>query len=368
MAEEPRKISDLTEHTAPLAGTDKELAWLTPDEKPFRLSGFPWYDDNGLFRRLPVNSADKFREAVDNLADCTAGGQVSFRSDTSEIAISVELAGPAGMCHMPATGQCGFDLYTGAPFNQRFHNTAKFDHTELSYEVLLFKHPEREMRNFTLNFPLYQGVKQVRIGLAPESHVQAPLPRTEDGRIVVYGTSITQGGCASRPGMAYTNILSRMLNMEFINLGFSRNGRGDPEVIEATARIPSPALFVLDYEANSVNFDTYERTLPEAISILRKDNQNTPILVLSRITYAGEFTHLEARESAQRNRAMQAKLVRDLREKGDENVHFVDGSDLLGQDADECTVDGAHPNDLGFMRMAQNLAGPIGDILGIAER
>ena len=267
------------------------------------------------------------------------------------------------MNHMPATGQCGFDLYTGSRSAQRFHNASKYDHRQTAYEVLLFEHPDKELRDFTLNFPLYQGVRRVRIGLTPEAKVAPPPPWSVDGRIVFYGTSITQGGCASRPGMAYTNILSRALNAEVINLGFSGNGRGEPEVIQSVAEVPDPQLFVLDYEANSVG--KLHKTLPDAIRILRDRHRRVPILVISRIAFAADATHRNSLQTRERSRDMQAKRVADLRRSGDDAIFFFDGSILLGSDFDECTVDGVHPNDLGFMRIARGLEPELQRILGL---
>lgn len=365
MDKEQRRTSDLDWRMAPLKAHDMELRWIRPDSPPFRLAGFPWYGGDGVFRRLPVAPPRAFRPEVDHLANCTAGGQVGFRSDSTHIAIQVDLAGPADMTHMPATGQCGFDLYTGEPFAQRFHNSSKYDHRETSYEILLFEHTDGKMRDFTLNFPLYQGVERLLIGLTPEAHLKPPSPWSTNGRTVVYGTSITQGGCASRPGMAYTNILSRALNTEIVNLGFSGSGRGEPEVMEVVAEVPDPQLFVLDYEANSGGHETFSRSLPEAVNILRAARPTVPILIVSRIPYARDLSHQDARAGRERNRAMQAQLVEGRRRDGDRHIHFVDGSTLLGPDFDECTVDGVHPNDLGFMRMARGLEPALRNILAL---
>ncbi len=358
-------VSELDKRMAPLVGTGFPMIWHEPCSDPFRLAGFPWHRQDAIYRRLPLRPLGKLPDAVDELANCTAGGQVSFQSNSRRIAIRVHLAGRANMNHMPATGQCGFDLYAGPPFAQRFHSVTKYDHTQTSYELLVFEHPDETMRNFTINFPLYQGVKEVQLGLAPEAHIAPPPPWSVDGRIVIYGTSITQGGCASRPGMAYTNILSRALNMEIVNLGFSGNGRGEPEVIRLVADAPTPRLVVLDYEANSGG--QLADTLPEAIRILRQKHATVPIMVVSRIAFSGDATHAEALRARESSRNMQANLVKSLRQGGDPGIHFVDGASLLGTDFDECTVDGVHPNDLGFMRMARQLEQRFRSVLNMRQ-
>ncbi len=348
----------------PAAGNqsaEQSLCWHSPEVPPFRLAGFPWHEREGLFRRLPANAYGTVPAAVDELANCTAGGQVSFRSDAGKIAVRVELAGPADMVHMPATGQCGFDLYVGDPPALRYHSTSIFGPAQTAYEALLFEHPERRMRTFVLNFPLYRGVRRALVGVSPDARVKPPFPWSSSGRIVIYGTSITQGGCASRPGMAPTNILSRRLNVEVVNLGFSGSGKGEPEVIGFVAAVPDPLLFVLDYEANAV--DGLERTLPEALRILRTRHPNVPLLVVSRIAFARDATHRDSFESREASRDRQVELVADFGKRWGGRVHFLDGSTLLGTDYDECTVDGVHPNDLGFLRIARGMEAAIRDIL-----
>lgn len=352
MPSKPPSLSDFDQNMAPVAGSSIPLHWHEPDVTPFRLAGFPSYKRDRVYRRLPLADRDKLPEAVDELANRTAGGQIAFRSDSSQVAIRVELAGPADMNHMPATGQCGFDLYIGAPGASRYHSTSVYDRLLTDYEALLFEHPVAKMRDFTLNFPLYQGVKRVQIGLLPEAKVKSPKPWSESGRIVVYGTSVTQGGCASRPGMAYTNILSRALNREVVNLGFSGSGKGEPAVIQAIATIPDPRLIVLDYEANTQG--DLAQTLPAAIDTLRSWHRAVPILVVSRFSFAKDLTHDDVLHARNANRDLQAEVVATRREAGDPNVHFLDGSTLLGPDAHECTVDGVHPTDLGFLQMARS--------------
>ena len=347
---------------APLTGSTMPLHWHEPVAGPFRLSGFAWYRHDHIYRRLPLDNREALPVAVDHLADHTAGGQIAFQTDSRQIAIRVELKGPADMNHMPATGQCGFDLYIGPPDARRFHGTTVYDRLQTRYEALLYEHSEARMREFVLNFPLYQGVKRVQIGLIPKASIRPPKSWSRDGHVVFYGTSVTQGGCASRPGMAYTNILSRALNIEVVNLGFSGSGKGEPEVIRAITSIPDPLLFVLDYEANTQG--DLATTLPEAIRILRDAHKRIPILVISRIAFAKDATHEENLRARIANREMQSEVVATRRRGGDDRIHFLDGSALLGPESDEGTVDGTHPSDLGFMGMARNLEPVIRDLLG----
>jgi hypothetical protein len=344
-------------------GVEGDMEWHAPCAPPFRLAGFPWFEQDGVYRRLPVKPRYHLPEAVDSLANCTAGGQIQFRTDSRKLSVSVELAGPADMNHMPQTGQCGFDCYVGPPKRQRYCSTTKFDLGATCYECVLCDFAQSEMRNVTLNFPLYQGVKKVWVGTDPDSEVLPPPPYDADGRVIVYGTSITQGGCAARPGMAYTNILSRRFSREFINLGFSGNGKGEPEVARTIADIANPACFVLDYEGNARAEGMLERTLDDFIGILREAYPRTPILVVSCLRFASESCGQGGTQVREEKRDFQRRTVEERRAGGDSNIHFCDGGTLLGDEFHECSVDGVHPTDLGFWLLARSLESVLSSIL-----
>ncbi len=336
------------------------LVWRKPWEKPFRLLGFEWFDPaKPLFCRLPLEPGLPLRRPVKRLAFDTAGGQVRFRTDSPLVALRAELSGFGNMDHMARTGQDGFDLYVGGPGHWRFLGTTRVRGKAI--RQVLFRSTERKVRSFLVEFPLYCGVKSLEIGLAEGARVEGPEPFEEEGPIVFYGTSITQGGCASRPGTAYTNILSRRLNREVVNLGFSGNGLGEPELAELIARIPGKRMVVLDYEANAG--EGIRKTLGPFIARLRKSSPGMPILVVSKIPYARESADPGARKARLSLRDFQRDLVRELRSKGDRRIYFLDGSTLLGKDWWECTVAGVHPNDLGFSRMAEGLEKKIEEIL-----
>lgn len=342
------------------------IRWMSPKSEPFRVSGLAWFAEEGKYRRLPTFPAGVIPEAVDVLADHPAGGQIRFQTDSSSLSVRVKLKGKADMVHMPATGQCGVDCYTGPAGEpaRKFVNTTRYDLALSEYECMLFSGWERKMRSFTLFLPLYQGVEEIWVGLDEQASVIAPPDYRSARKVVIYGTSITQGGCASRPGMAYPNILSRRIPVEFINLGFSGSGKGEPEVARVIAQIADPALFVLDYEANAGSAEQLSRTLPEFIRILRAAHPEVPILVVSKIRYAREAEEPGLLRNREECKRVQQEHVRRLREQGDRNVYFFDGSRLLGrEDVEECTVDGVHPTDLGFLRMADGLESVIATLL-----
>ncbi len=337
------------------------IEWRSPMEPPFRLVGFPWIARDGIYRRMPLKPSHPIPEAVDALANCTAGGQVSFRTDSGRLAIVVHLAGPSTMDHMPATGQSGFDCYV----NRRYLSTTRMRPSRRRYAHLFFDLPNGEMRSVNLNFPLYQGVKKVLLGLNADARLLPPPPFENDRPIVIYGTSITQGGCASRPGMAWTNILSRRLNRPMINLGFSGSGRGEPEVARVIAGIPDPALLVLDYEGNAGSPETLRKTFPIFLRILRQAHPRVPILAVSCVCFARELWHPTEFRNRRANRDFQRDTVRKLGTKGDRLLFFHDGTTLLGTDDwEEFAVDGVHPSDFGFHRIADALTPVFRRILG----
>jgi len=350
------------------------IEWHSPAEEPFRLTGFPWFGQDRVYRRLPVKPEYPIRPEVDWLANHTAGGQIAFQTDSRQIWVKARLRAPADMNHMPATGQCGFDLYLGRPGEQRFYGVTKYDLKATSYEYKLLEAGSAagaglragatDLKAVTLNFPLYQGVEEVSIGLDAGAQALPFPPYAYSGRLIFYGTSITQGGCASRPGMAYTNILSRRLNIETVNLGFSGNGKGDPELAKLIAQIPNPRLLVLDYEPNCVSTELLRETLPQFIRIYREAHPLVPILVVSRIPFSHDLVHQDVLQARKERGEFQRQTVQVFRSRGDANIFFYDGSTLLGDDFDECTVDGIHPTDLGFLRIANGLEPVLRGILG----
>ncbi|GBF72356.1 hypothetical protein PA598K_00605 [Paenibacillus sp. 598K] len=232
------------------------------------------------------------------------------------------------------------------------------------YEASFYDWKEKRLHHVTLNFPLYQSVEEVWIGVDQDAAVGAAAAYVSDKPVVVYGTSITQGGCASRPGMAYPNLLSRKIPYEFINLGFSGSGKGEPEVARTIASIRNPAMFVVDYEANVPSVEHLAETLPIFIHILRERHPDAPILVVNRIASAMERLDPELHQLLIDRRNVQHTTVERFRDAGDSNVHFLDGRTMLGDDyPEECTVDGLHPTDLGFLLMSRSIEPVIRKLL-----
>jgi len=330
-----------------------EYQWHDPRRAPMQIAGLAWFEREVLLRRLPAKPTHKLPEAVENLADQVPGAQIRFRSNTRLVAVRVKLRGVACNATIPATGQCGFDLYVGPAGDQRFMSVTKYDHTRSEYENLLFERMRLPARllDFALNFPLGMAIDDIQVGLETGARVEAPAPFAVEGPVVIYGTSITHGACASRPGMAYPSILGRRLNVDVVNLGFGGSGKGEPEVARTIAEIPSPACLVLDYEANTSGLEHLRQTLPAFIAILRAAHPAVPILVATKIPVSHENFN-DTQPERLRCRDYQKSVVDDLRQRGDRHIHFLDVGALLGSDFAEGTVDGVHPTTLGFKLMA----------------
>jgi len=253
------------------------------------------------------------------------------------------------MPHMPATGVSGLDLYVKDDGKWKW--LANGRPTKQTNQTVLVGGVPAVQREYLLYLPLYNGVSSVEIGIAKGQSLAKAEPRRPEQQkpIVFYGTSITQGGCASRPGMVHTAILGRNLDRPVINLGFSGNGKMEPEMAELLAEL-DPAVYVLDCLPNLVATETAARVEP-FVRMLRKAHPKTPIVLVEDPTYAGSYLLAGRKQRVIDNRAALKKAYDRLTADKVEGLHYLPGDKLFGDD-DEATVDGVHPTDLGFLRQA----------------
>lgn len=342
----------------------ENMVWHDIYEPGFVLEGLYWHRRGGGFRRIPEGI--RISERVDGLADNTAGVMLRFRSGADSVKVRVKLKRwqESLMGHMTQTGSAGFDLYAGEPGAMVFAGASVFPVGADGYTAELFRRTgESRVREFILHFPLYSGVETLEVGLPDGAEVLPPTPWRDRRPVVVYGTSIQQGGCVSRPGMGHTNQMSRMLNRPFLNFGFSGSGLGEPEMAEVLAGIADPAMYVLDYDANA-GIEGLRKTLPQFIDILRGKHPETPILLVSRLPMREEFLSGCAftPERMEFTRIHMEEVAR-RRAAGERHLHFLDGSGLYGPEPSECTVDGIHATDLGMYFVARTMAPVIERIL-----
>lgn len=335
------------------------------DAPGMELFGFYWRAPGEALHRFPQSMDLDFSEGVKSLCRCTAGGHLRFRSDADCIKIHAKVIG-GRMAHMAYVGSRGFDLYVGQGMTQVFAKSSVMWTDQDEYTAVLFQSPNRIMRDFTIYFPLYSEVEFVEIAVTAGAAILPPTPWQDASPIVLYGTSITQGGCVSRPGMLYSNILSRLVKRPIYNFGFSGNGKGEPQIAEKLSEIADPAMYILDYDDNA-HPDLLKKTLTPFIQILRKKYPEVPILALSTEPKSAEAFEPFDSEYASKERLRYTAIhqeVQDMfRQQGDRNIYFLDGRMLYGADFEECTVDGAHATDLGTYRTAHALAPMVERIL-----
>ena len=329
-----------------------DIEFFDPREGNFTLEGFYWFKEHKRYHRLPAAAEQSVTPAVWTLGGCTAGGQLRFVTDSRRIIVSARSSDIKSSPKMAETGRSGFDLYCGKPGeDEEFWNTARPNPGEFEFTDEVFAVKENKLRHFRLNFPLYNGVEELFIGLEKNSRILPPEPLKAARPIVIYGTSITQGGCASRPGSAFTNILSRKLNREFLNFGFSGNGQNHLSMAEILTGIKDPAMFILDSEANSISAQLVNERVPRFLEIIRNAFPDIPIVVLSKIPYGKRYA-----EELPSLKVEFHNIVKQRQNDGDKNIYFADGSNFFDPaDYSENTVDGAHPTDRGFAQIAEKL-------------
>ncbi len=322
--------------------------WI--DAKTLEIEGKGWSDTKSFYDRFPAKAEKIVRPPIWALSENSAGMAVHFQSDATSIAVRWELRkAQLAMPHMSACGVSGVDLYVkekGKWFWLGSGRPTEFPKAE----KILVQNLESKAREFLIYFPLYNGLNSLEIGVPTKANFSQDVRRKNSRPIVFYGTSILQGACASRPGMAYPSILGRHFDRPTINLGFSGNGKAEPEVAQLLAEL-NPAVYVIDCLPNLQPEEAAERIEP-FVKILRAAHPKTPIILVENIEYPdGKFVKTRRIPASKKNLNL-AALYKQLRKSGDKKIYYVSAKSLLGNDG-EATVDGTHPNDLGFMRMAE---------------
>lgn len=334
------------------------LLWITPQDSRLEINGAPWVAENkGELIRLPLRLKDQLPPAVWNLGQSPSGVRIRLRTDSTRLAIKLAYPSPPNMANMHAFGQTGVDLYINGVY--RSTATAPKDAApDKTVEHVYFENLPKEDRELTLYLPLYKPVKVLSIGLDADARFTKPRRFATAKPVVFYGTSITQGGCASRSGMSYQAILGRQLNLDFVNLGFSGNGKGEPAVARMVAEIDASA-FVLDFALNNPTVESFREVFEPFLNTVRNAHPKLPIVAITPISSSRETErHTLMREHIR-------DVVKRHIAKGDRLLTLVEGTTLLGPTQLDGLVDGGHPNDLGFQGMATGLAPHIADVLGV---
>ena len=329
------------------------LTFFDADEAPFKVYGV--YRDGDHYVRLPAEVAKSVSDGVYGLHTHTAGGRVRFVTNSPYVAISVKVNNAYKMPHFTFTGSIGCDMYSGTRY---IGTIVPPTNVQNEYEgVINIPFTDNEAREYTINMPLYSGVDKIYVGIkegsvltaAPEYEISIP--------ICYYGSSVTQGGCASRPGNAYQGIISRELDADFVNLGFSGSAKAEDEIANYIATL-NMSVFVYDYEYNSMTLEHYQSTHERMFKIIREKNPDLPIIMVSRPKYylsSNERRFFEEVLMVSYNNAVAA---------GDKNVYYVDGKTFFPEGMREVAlVDNVHPTDVGFWCMAKTIGEKLKEIL-----
>lgn len=350
-----------------------EYTWWNPAENTFPvIEGQGWPKEvKNVYDRLPARAEQAVRSDVWDLSRQSAGLYIKFSSNSDDIVVRyvVHDKQQFSMPHMPSTGVSGIDLYAidhsgkwvWASGKYSFGDTVEYHFPRIEVDPV-FRGGNCEFRLF---LPLYNGVSWMQIGV-PAGKTFIPLPLTKEKPVIVYGTSIAQGGCASRPGLAWTSILERKLDRPLINLGFSGNGRLEKPLIDLMAEIDAQ-VYVLDCLPNMVysggfKEDELEKRLVESVKLLQEKHPSTPILLTehSISSNTGIIDTGRNIECEKANKVLQ-KVFAGFKTRGLKNIYLLSNAEI-GIDID-ATVDGTHPNDIGMEKHADAYAKIIRTIL-----
>lgn len=346
------------------------LQWWNPARSTFQvIEGQGWYGQTQKpYDRLPEKAEKTVRAQVWNLSRNATGLMIRFRSDAPNIQVRYKVSGQAGFPHMPPTGVSGVDLYAVSADGEMlwcqgkysFKDTVSYNFSNLTANDL-YHDKGREYRLF---LPLYNSVEWMEIGV-PDSATFTPLPVRHDLPLVVYGTSIAQGACASRPGMAWTGILGRKMDRPMINLGFSGNGPMEKEIIELLAEIEAK-VYILDCLPNmtdpkKITMDDIRTRTLFAAKHLKQKRPNTPVIFAEHAGYTeGKMNKLRQSYYENVNQAFREAFAQ-LKSEGIQGLYMIPMA-AFEQDI-ETAVDGTHPNDLGMYRYAAGYEKYLREIL-----
>lgn len=312
--------------------------------------------------RFPKKDLAKIEKENPNvcfLAKDTSGACITFRTNSNKLVLEANI-GPIRLINsMPLTGITGFDVYIKKNNKWKYLNVTRIEYPENHIKFALFSE-FTGIHEILIHFPLYNSVESIRIGLTKGSTIE-PLDERKP-LIVIYGTSLTQGGCASRPGNSFINMISRETNYNIYNFGFSGNGLGEKSVIDAICKIKDVDMFIIDYDANSGSTRSLFTTLEPIVKKVRETYSDIPILIISRLPYVLEEYFPYIREKMAKRRTFQENFVREHREK-DKNLYYLDGESLLGKDYHDYHADDIHLNDLGFRKLADSIKNKVVEIL-----
>lgn len=329
-------------------------------EEPLKIYGLAVQDsEKRQFWKLPSEILKEFPQ-YEYLGRRTAGGRVRFRTDSARLCVRMTLAEAKEDINIPLSGSAGADIYLGRGRESSFLGyVAPGEHSCREITVEKTFDLTGKMELVTVNLPRNDHLLAMEIGVEEGAEIMAAPDYRISGPVVFYGSSITEGGCATRPGNAYTSMVCRWLDADYRNMGFSGKARGELEFAEYLATFGDMSVFVMDYDHNSPSPEHLAETHEPFFQVMRRAHPRLPILLLSR-----PDVDKNPEDSRKRREIIKATCER-AQAAGDKRVWFLDGGAFFGKEGrEECTVDGTHPNTLGFMRMAESIYPVLEAVLG----
>ncbi len=326
------------------------LTFYDIDKAPFRIHGV--YREGDRYVRMPRAVAETVSDGVKWLYSLTSGGRIRFVTDSPYIALKVQISGPSKFSFFSVAGIMGCDVYSG----KRYYGTIipPLD-TTTEYENII-NIPDPAEREYTINMPIYASTHKVFVGIKEGSTLKPADDYSITKPVVFYGSSVTQGGCASRPGNTYPSQISRNLDCDFINLGFAGSAKGEEAVAHYIAGLDMTA-FCYDYDYNASSNEEYKNTHEKFFKIIREAHPDLPIIMTTR-----PKAHLTEGEIERVN--IMLNTYNNAIAAGDKNVYYIKGQDLLIDMLGEAAlVENCHPNDAGFASMAYVMGNKLKEIL-----
>ncbi len=346
--EQQKDISAIDKNFAVEIVREGDTEFYDVRKEPFDLYGFYEARTEFPFKRLPDEVATKVNDGVKSLYFDTAGGRVRFMTDSPHIILRARMKRVTRLEHMPLLGTAGFDLYVDTEDGAYSRYVRPFIPPRDVSDEYTAKVPlgAKKKRFITINFPSYSKVNEVYIGVESGSCVGHGVKYKDMPPIVYYGSSITQGACSSRPGNIYQNVIARRTNIDYINLGFSGNGKAEDTIVEYMATLKMSA-FVCDYDHNAPAPEYLRATHQKMYDKIRAAKPDVPYIMISRPDFDCSYDENILR------RDVIIDTYRHARANGDKNVYYIDGASVFrGRYSEMCTADHVHPNDLGFALMA----------------
>ncbi len=321
------------------------------------VTGFKYVSEMGHFDRLYGIDKSICSEEVRTLATNTAGGHIRIRTNSKRLNVCVKLDKFIGYSHFTVCGTSGLDVYIGNGKEKRWiaNIIPDYGQINLEKEILL----PGIMQDITINLPLYTGVDNIEILIERGAKIEKPTGLKHERPIIFYGSSITQGCSASRPGNSYPEIVARKLDASLMNFGFSSGAKGENYIAEYIAALPMTAM-VIEYDHNARDVEELKNSHLRFVQSVRSQQPMIPLVLMSRFS-AGVSVDIE--ETIKRR-----DIIKDtyttLKQSGDKNIYFIDGFvEMKDKHIEDYFIDGVHPTDRGMYFIAGKIEKILSQVL-----